>query len=858
MKNGLFVLLALLLFTIHLYAQNNQLEIKAVTTGKCSGDVLMLNIKNNGNSDFYHRVYPFLLSQDKNTQALIFPFGQVLFVKSGEERTFFLRGYSVYPDRPPVIAGQKYDWEVIDNASSKEVEDFDSFFSDTTRYQIKHLKNTELMPFDFILTYPGSFEIFGVKFIPEENEDLTKTLLVEQARLLLKGYFRMYTAGLIITHFNNDPIFERDLFIQMGMWVCGSGIEGKALKRSHLKKILARAYEDISETGKKKEMLDHSRTYFNILVRIGKESSVFISPEELDRRPQCLPPVIGLIPISDNMKSPSFTKERFESIPVRNQVMLGRNDCISCKLQEELYPALRNYLGYFSLLDYYEQVNEMKEKLSGMLPASSDARDNFTSILARLEMLAGYSAALWLANNKERLSDRIKLAMSDYEQLTTSILKSNYITKNQVAELDLVFQQQTHLLGFILDNYQFRDTKYSFDCCELLNKPDLAEQQLAIEVDSLFQLASIRLEKNMKQLETELMKKDVQTSTETMLISTAAELYSWIAILKSFRVLNHNVQLICLDGPVPASRIEALDRIKKQFDLQFTKTGEFEQGKLVLDYSKEEYLEFHFGDCKCGRMKETHIPLIQQNEKRFSRMTNFSEKLPLHLVPRFEVSGGYGRFYFSNEGADKFDAIGLAAYSPIDPELDSILKLIYDKNYNLEQPTSFTFDYFSHYRLNIGYDILKNTQIRLGGTLLNGFAQGTLPLTYFTKPSDSTTQVVVNGAIRSKIQVKSINAGFRYYFGELLKGYTGLGAGFYNFKNIESKTYFDALELRSPLVNDQTAWSAFLEAGIRYFPNQDFFLEAGAQFQYRWDTDVFSNPIFGIDYSIHIGFGARF
>lgn len=844
-----------------LLAQNESVSLKLEYTDNEPGYDLKLIVDNSTDALYYQNINPFLLNTGKNNQALLIPFGQVIHVKSGEKKIFYLKSYTVFPDRPaqPDI-NYELSPDIIENAMKKEQGSFEQTYGDSTSYIIRRMKLSELIPFDYILTFPGTFEMLQFTFDAEQNHDLATSLLVEQAQRIMKGYDRLYTAGSIVTNFNADPIFEKELFMQLSIWICGSGLEGKALKNSHIKKIISELYTKFARDGNSKEIDEHMGSYYKILERLGREAKVFSIPMDFDKRPQCLPAFVGLVPTSDHVKSPTILKNRFDKVPIRNQVMHKRNNCLPCILTDDLHASLKNYIYAFEVNHLIEEFNKLYGKLNNITDLSSDARTILNNAVAKLENLMNYDAAAWLKEYSIPQEERIDIAFGEYEQITSELIKTNsdVFQMDMVSALRSVVSKHKFLLQYIFDNYRFRDSRFSFDCCDMIHKPSTAETDLSIELADMALSGINRSGKLLFHILDEMdQANDLDDELVSKLISAGSELFALQVLLKAYRILLYNKQIICMEGPAPTSRIEALGRINSLLGTNIRQTGEYLHDNLYLQISENESLEFHFGDCKCGKERESNMPILPL-QRNSLQVLNSVDKIPLRLTPLVEISAYYGRLYLFDQGSVHFNGGGLSFYDSINPQLDSTLKSRYSKFYKLNEPTDFNFNYFNHISIIAAADIHKNFQYRLGTSFYSGSARATLPLSYFEIQSDSTTLIIVDGLVYSKIKSWSVESGFRYYMGQQLKIFTGLNAQYMRFTNTESRTYIETIEIQNPLVEKKTFFSAFFEAGIRYYPNQDFFVELGGQVFNRWDEDKDDNQISSIDKSFRLGFGARF
>jgi|GEM_PF-2120532 len=824
-------------------------DISIRTTGKICGEILEAEFINAGTTELYISIQPFYLPDLPGGQAVIVPYGLSFNLQPSERKLINLNGFTVFSDRPFPEKGLQFTRQDIEKYRLTDKTDFNDSISLYGNYIPEKFTGSRLISLDFIPTKPGTFELLGYKIDLQHQPTIASRFLLSQAKMLADGYEKLFTAGKVITHFNNDPRLEKNIMIQAALWVCSAGLEGKALKNKILSKLFRDMYIAVLHQKPEDDFLKHTDSYLRLLDRMGKEGKVFIRPEDLDRKPQCLPAVVGLSAISDNVRTPTFSKVRFAEYTVRNQAMLGpKNDCLPCILREDMKPALRNYLYQTEITKAYGNFTFLRNLLDSVALPVFVAQP-----LSYLDGMKNFEPRLWVAGSDKELNETLLLMYENMAYYLQNITRFTDIQELKPVN-SFVSAYQTEYLNlfkFISDVFRFRESRYSFDCCELTKMPDVSYLQLSQKLEEFFK-------KYHKDLSIELPQYvplvfDSQFFND--FIIKGIVLYSEKALLSFYKMLASDKQMICLESPFPTERYSALERINAFLGTNLSDIGSFAYGRLQVNLDENTALEFRFGECNCGKKRESMLPFPVIEPGSTALLTERLKQV--NLQTRYEISAHAGRAYFSSDGASAFDGGGLDGFSNIPQLADSFIKIRYGEKYWFSSPDSFRFDWFSVYSLSAGYDLNKNLQVRISGFKSNGLAQAKAGFHYLSNPLDSNSEKVVSSAIFTKVNEWSVGAGARYYSGNYTRIFGGIQLAYHSFSGNIAKDYLEELEIEMKKTNGFSCFSAGIEAGARYYFNQDFFIEAAGLLSKRFVQKSFAGSG-GFDKQLLIGAGARF
>jgi len=849
MKRPEVVVFLIFLIPFLSFAQTEQkVTIKAVTMGGVMGDLIKLTINNPTDEIYYQTFNPFVYYAGDHSQAMVFPFGKIVKVDKNSSSVFYLNGFTLLVDKDPMpkdieISGEKI-LTLAKNELRTYIESEDSFLGKG----INKMRKGELIPYDYILTKPGTYALLPYYFNIFNYPELADIILIEQARLLHYGYERLYTAGLIITHFNNDPILEKQLLLQHAIWICAAGLQGKALVKNDFRKTLLNMYVQISPAKDKKSFTKYFETYFRLLTRLGKESKVYLTPEELDKNPTCLPSNVGLEAISDNIRTPVFTKERPEAKEIRNQVMLEkRNDILPCTLNSDMYASLYLHLVPLEMNALITGIDSFVTKMENS-PAKVSLvyQSTWAEIKTHIEEIKKINFENWLLDQQLTKDQKIDLVKQDvkYElsKIKRILEKSGEI--HNLNELEGLSETLLYLVNYILDVYKFMELSPSFDCCELYKQagPDykfISEEYRAFMIPFMEDFTSKLLDES-------------KISSNLLYITSA--LYLQKAVLALYGKLTYQKQVICFEGPRPELRKEALQVINERTGLHLSDMGKFEFRRLYLQINGGKSFDFLYGECFCGTKKETYLPFLTLGPGN----QTFNEYNKIKLGKKLEASGGYERFYFSPVGSDKFHNNANVYFQNLDDFYDSVITEQYNRKYFFNAVDHFSFTPFNTMSISLGYTFLKKAQIRLNYSNLNGYVDARLPFSYWKVSTDSTSIKYIDGFLYNKVNIRSLGLSGRYYFLKHFSPFIGAGYNYLLMKNTFAWAYLENIEFDIDRSPDCTASNILVECGLRYNVNLDFFIEGGGKVLFRNDTNASLEKTTGRDYGFFIGAGTKF
>lgn len=843
------VFISLFIFISVSLSFSQPVEIQFLTTGKICGEILMMEITNPNEDQIFFSLPPFYLPLKEENQAVIVPNGIALTLKPLEKLSLYLNGYTVFSDRKFPPKGKIFTLEQVKQYSLNTKVDFSDSVGLYGNYVPERFFGTKLISLDFIPTIPGSFELLAKKIDLNAHPEIASNILLSQSRMLSEGYERLFTAGKIVTHFNHDPVLEKNLMMQIGIWICAAGVEGKALKIRKLKSLITHLYKLVLEREPEKDFSGHIDSYIRLLDRMGKEGKVYIRPEDLDRKPQCLPPVVGLSAISDNVRTPTLSKVRYNEYEVRNQAMLGvKNDCMPCIVREDLKPALRNYLYSIEITKAFGDFTFLRNQLDSVALPVFVAQP-----LSYIDGMKNFNPRLWLADHEKDLNEILLLLNENARFYLDNIKK--YSDNQQligVSSFISAFENDyLNLLNLTSEVFRFRESRYSFDCCELTKEPTISYLQLSELLEKFFMkydsFLHIKLPQYVPLVFDSLFFNDF--------IIKGLVVYSEKALLTFFKTLTSDKQMICLEGPFPSERYSAIEKINAFLGTKISDVGTFSYGRMTIILDETSSLEFRFGECNCGKKRESLLPFpnLEPGNNHL-----YADKLkPLTLINRYEIAAFTGRADLSPLGASVFNGGGLSGFGHIPEPTDSIIQIHYGEKYWFSSPDSFSFDWFSILGLSGAFDLNEHIQFNISGSKLSGLALAKAGFHYLTNPLDSNSEKVLSTGIYTKINSWTIGGGMRYYVGNYLKIFAGANIMYHQYHGASARAFLNELEIEMNKTRGFTSISAGIEAGARYFFNQDFFIEFSVRLSKRFFQDNYYNK-FTPDRQVLLGAGARF
>jgi len=844
MKNFLF---ALFFIYISFTAVSQNQSVQIVTTGNICGDVLEVKILNNTNEVSYFKLQAFYLPIALSGQALVIPEGTSVLIGASSSKSIFLKGFSVFCDRKMPEKGLEFSLNDITQFTITKKIDFTDSASLYGNYVPKKFSGSKLISLDFIPQLPGTSQLLGYKIDFHNHPQVASRFTIGQLNLIESAFNKAFYAGKVITHFNSDPVIEKAIVQQMALWICTSGMQGKALRKKHLIKITKQLYLSVTGSLPEKKFNDNADTYIRLLDKIGTDALIYIKPENLDRRVKGIPESPGINATSDFIRTPTLSKIRYEQYQIRNQAMLGpRNDCLPCTLDSSLFPSVRNCLYVLQNTAHKNKIIEARKEIDSVyLPPF------FGQPLSYMDGFKNFDPQKWLTSKDMPIADLTQLLIEN-----ANFYLNNLIEKSDVAELKqyhtfiLEYRSQyMNLFRWCADLYQIKQQSYSFDCCEWNKLADNQYIQLSKAIEDFLIKYNHLFSINYKYKSTY----DTQFFNYLLINGTVA--YTQAALLNLYKLFTDEKQYICLPGYFPSVRLNALNQINAVLGTNLSETGRLEYYRLFIDIDETHSFEFRFGECNCGKKRESLLPFPSlQTGKSIATSEGFK---PLDLSAKYELSAFAGRTYFSPQGASYFDGQGLLAFSKIDKIIDSFFREKYSEKFYFTAPDSFSFDYFSVYGASAGLDLNKNLQIRASGQSMTGLVTAKAGFNYFPNPLDSNSLTKITVGTYNKISAWKAGVGIRYYWGNYLRPYAGASVSFLSMKNTIAKSYVESVEIQMLKVANTSTFTASLEAGVRYYFNQDFYVEIGANAVKRLRDYPDINGL-GLDKNIYLGAGARF
>jgi len=838
------LLIFVLLIPLTVYPQPISVKIKS--TGNICGNILEMTIENKTDSNILFKLSPFYLFDTTTGQALVVHRHTFLILKPDSKNQYFIKGFSAFCDKDFVKKNYTFNDESITKYSLNEKVDFSDSLKIFGDLKPEKFTGSRLISLDFIPLVPGTNKLLGYKFDLAQNPVLASKFLISQLNMIEKAYDKAYYSGKVVSHYNNDPLLEKDIVMQLALWLCTAGMEGKSIKKKHIIEILEELYETTFKAEPETKFSKNSDTYIRLLDKIGNEAKVYIRPENLDRRVKGIPESIGINPTSDNIRTPTLSKTRYPEYLIRNQTMLGpKNDCMPCVLDSSQYPSLRNFLYIFAVNTAREKIIETRKNLNAdlILPV-------FNQNLSYFDGLKSFNPKLWLSSGND--SDKsISLMIQNIEFYFDNLLLYSNNTELLPFHTFLLDFKKDYLYLFkaIAELYMFNQGKYSFDCCNILRKADESFLQISKIMESFFIKNHSFLDK------VSYSGENYNSKFFNEFLTSGTVCYSEYALLILYKMLSDERQTICFPGPFPSERLTALNRINEILGINLSNIGTLMYQRLTIIIDEYSLLEFRFGECTCGKKRESLLPFPQMNPGKYTVESDNFEKID--LLPKFEISAYAGRYYPTEDGASEFDGGGLSSLSNIDVLIDSFFKIKYSEKYYFTKPDSFKFDWFSVYGFALGYDVNRNFQVRINLQNMTGLSLGKVGFHYFTNPLDSNSIKNISSDIYTKLNAWQGGIGARYYFLNNFKPFIGLNAGYQSFSSNITKAYVENVEIIMNQKTKQECINSSLELGFRYYFNQDFFIEASGLITKRFiKNNEFNLSVF--DKGFSLGAGAKF
>ncbi len=811
--------------------------IKAYTTGKLFGNVIRVEVDNRlGEDDFLLSLNPFYLPFLNKFQGYVIPGAHVIRVPAVEKGVFYLQGYGTDISKPLQKANAEIEWPIIAKLSKPEILPYDSVVNRLVNYNVIKMDEAELIPFDFIVTHPGTHDPLKYYFDIEMNYELTQLLLVNYTWRLENAFSRLKTAGKIVTHFNNDPYYERMVITQMAVWIASAGLDGQAIKKADLKKALFDFYKAAGGEENMRAFNKSYSRYHNILKTIGQEARVFIVPEDMDKPPSCLPQVVGFQPTHRAVKTPGVATKRFEIYPVANQKFLNENNCLPCKVAEGKTPLIKIFLLEKLLDDQLDEI--LTPGTENAIPVTNG------SLVDWLKQMEDFNPAEWLnpVNFDKKPETEI---LKNYLESRISALK-NLINTNpenpEAVQFNSFLQQAENMAEWLLLLYQNNNLEFSLDCCNLDQLPS----------DDLFRLAARLLDLNDQSEYLSSIADRNNTGSEELAVATKA----MVAVLtRLFTFRTDRNQYIAVGESLPDGE-SALNFLEEFYKIKMPAGGKMINGRFILEIDTTSRLIFVFDAFSCGRYRESTIAFLPKKQGTV-KLVDDQYIGKVCLDRKIELSGEFGQRWMNEAGAEWFKGgTVLQIRDQIDNfGFDSIFRKFYNYDYYFTASSGFYFANVIDYSFSAGYELMKNLQVRVNAGNSRGFVEGYLPIHYYENLKDSSTATTKDLLVRSKFNAVYAGAGVRYYFGIKYQPFAGAGFQISRHSNNSVLLYTDFAELQLPPSDTYNISRYTIELGLRYRVNREFFVEAGGRLIQR---ELYNTNGYVSDFSLFGGAGLHF
>lgn len=839
-KKNLFILFLISLFQVS-FGQSIKYSLQA--NGNLFGKLLVLSLENQSDADTSFIIYPFYLPSTDNYSGLIVHKAVSVDLKAGQSKDIELAAYTTNIDKNCVFPkGYVFKSFQLENALSGWPLSYEEQINQLQNYNIKMVKERELIPFDYVITNPGSHEFLTFNFNLNENNSLAKSMLREQALNLENGYKRLHLAGKLATHFNNDIASEQALLVQLSMWICASGLEGKPVNKKVVKNALIEIYKNLPIEQKNIKHFRHSWSrYENILERLGAESRVFITSEELDTKPQCLPEIVGYKQTSKAVKVPSLSSHRYLFYNVRNQKYDDDNNCLPCTINRDKSGIIMAWISSRILSENLSQDMILFDKI-----ANNKKADSYYNSLNNLRVFDGHS---WIINKEIPEADRMKLAKLNLEQMAKSVdqMPLNDLNSENLANYKAHFSDLLKFWDKMELLYQNQTWNYSLDCCFETKAPGEEHFKLAME---LLEAVSW-LDQNIPQKIESGNKIDLGFVENYWFMANEVLLEN---LLDMFRNYASNTQLICIEPKLEYVE-DARPLIESFLGIELIVDGYFEGGYYYLPITQTDKLKFKFGSCNCGEQRESTIQFLPLIESRGLRLMNQSSLKPQYIIPRFELGLAVGSQLTASEGLEKFNGggVGVIKSQVAAFGMDTMISNRFSKGYSFGNSANFAYNNVLNYRFDAGFNLVKNLQLRSNASLAKGYLEGYQQLNY----NEAGNALIYDGLLRSVLHIYNAGVGIRYLAGNDHKVFVGVNYNITWYHNEYANLYLKELEIPLNAVPNYRKYTLIGDFGYRYSVNQDLFIDLTYSLHLRYDNDVNAKEISPIDHVFRIGLGTR-
>jgi hypothetical protein len=276
---------ALLLFVpvfICAHALFSQVQVRSAKgTGRTTGHIIMLSVKNPGKKDITESFGPYFIPSDGKYQSYVVPGTKTATIPRKKTIDIPIIGYCTDIHRPPVPSGDDLppysDWVQVDISQPLS---FDWI-------QKPGLGVTIAPPTGGPApTIPGTDRPLGATLDIDARPDLAGPLLVSVVNKAGAAYDSLMSVGAISTPFSNNRERERESVIQQFTWYYTTALRGDEYTIEQFEERLTIQLE--ANAGKKKDELPPSvveefdagvADFWNSFTLVGAEAKLISIPE---------------------------------------------------------------------------------------------------------------------------------------------------------------------------------------------------------------------------------------------------------------------------------------------------------------------------------------------------------------------------------------------------------------------------------------------------------------------------------------------------------------------------------------------------------------------------------------------------
>jgi hypothetical protein len=254
---------------------------KATGTGRTTGHIATLSVRNASDQPGEIQIGPFYIPSGGKYQSYVIPYKKVITVPPRSTVDVPLSGYCTDIHRPPVPDGSGFppvsSWVSVDPETPPALD-----WAQTPGPGIS--ANPTGQP---VITVPGTDTPLGVNLDMDQRPDLAGPLLVYAVTLVEEAYNELKSQGAIQTPYSKNNQAEKEAVIQQFTWYYTTALEGGAYTKDQFEGRLVAQLE--TNAGKKKEELPPAvqeqfdqgvDDFWSSFTLVGVEAKLIADPEE--------------------------------------------------------------------------------------------------------------------------------------------------------------------------------------------------------------------------------------------------------------------------------------------------------------------------------------------------------------------------------------------------------------------------------------------------------------------------------------------------------------------------------------------------------------------------------------------------